>query len=420
MNSEFTLSLDLILYIVTLPINWIPPVQAWIADFLWNFSMPYGGVPLKMLLFLLPAMHFLIAIWTTTLSVYTIPFRSGRRQFIVATLTAWWDSGRTIALYWVGLLRALVLTVGWAWGFARILIAGLYLAVMEVIMLPLSIVKRATRSSLQPGIPWIAVTLTLVWSLLEAGIFSYTLYPMVSDVAADLVGSSANFLIQPALFFVVFLLIAGSFACLQVMVEAIQQQNWKDMIQMIVVELFVMFVEVVFLYRELVDAITPALAQVSGGELQMGVTMVLTISAVAWIGIRGMTWFLFGRFGTPTLLAIISGRGITEPAGSNSAAEGEIFSWTKEMISHVKSEIGWFRNTGKELLEAYVLPPLQLVAATINFFMVFFTGRHLFRLPLKSLHAFMETGELLKLARAEEGATTGDPASSYGSRRSRP
>jgi hypothetical protein len=117
-----------------------------------------------------------------------------------------------------------------------------------------------------------------------------------------------------------------------------------------------------------------------------------------------MTWFLFGRFGTPTLLAIISGRGIVETPSASQHAEGEIFSWTKEMISHVKAEIGWFRTTGKELLEAYLLPPLQLVAGSINFLMVFFTGRHLFRLPLKSLHAFMETGELLKLARLQEGS----------------
>ena len=72
------------------------------------------------------------------------------------------------------------------------------------------------------------------------------------------------------------------------------------------------------------------------------------------------------------------------------------------MIGHVKKEIGWFHTTGKELLEAYVLPPLQVVAATINFFMLFFTGRHLFSLPLKTLHALMETAEVLKLSGAQQ------------------
>jgi hypothetical protein len=71
------------------------------------------------------------------------------------------------------------------------------------------------------------------------------------------------------------------------------------------------------------------------------------------------------------------------------------------MIGQVKKDIGWFQTTGMQLLEAYVLPPLQVIAATINFFMLLFAGRHLFQMPLKTLHAFMDTGELVKLARAE-------------------
>ena len=402
-NTDFTFTPELIIYILALPVSWIPEVQASILNYLWDFSTPLGA-SVKSVVFLLPALHLIIAMWATMLAIYTIPFRSGRGQFIVAIITSWWDTGRTVALYWLGFIRALFLTLGWIWGFIRIVTGGLYLAIAELLMLPLSIVKRATHSSLQPGIPWIAIVLTLFWTLLEAGLFSYTLYPTVSEIATDLVGDSAHIFLQPALFFILFLLIAGSFSCLQVMVESIQEHNWKDTIQMIIVEVFVMFVEVVFLYRELVDAVTPALAQQSGGQLRIGLIGVLLISAVAWIGVRGMTWFLFGRFGTPTLLAIISGRGIVETPTASQHAEGEIFSWTKEMIAHVKAEIGWFRTTGKELLEAYLLPPLQLIAGSINFLMVFFTGRHLFRLPLKSLHAFMETGELLKLARLQEGS----------------
>jgi hypothetical protein len=75
------------------------------------------------------------------------------------------------------------------------------------------------------------------------------------------------------------------------------------------------------------------------------------------------------------------------------------------MIGQLKADIGWFHSTGMQFLEAYVLPPLQVVAATINFFMLLFASRHLFQLPLTTLHAFMETGELLKLARAEGHAS---------------
>ncbi len=403
-NGEFTFSIELIIYILTLPVSWIPKVHSTILNFLWDFSNPMDGT-VKAVVFLLPALHLIVAMWATMLALYTVPFRSGRGTFIVSLITTWWDTGRTIALYWLGFIKAIFLTLGWIWGFIRIVTGGIYLAVLELLMLPLSMVKRATQSSLQPGIPWIAIGLTLLWITLEASLFSYTIYPMVSEIAADLMGTSGGMFLQPALFFILFMLIAGSFACMQVMVEAAHQKNYKDLVQMIIVEVFVMFVEVVFLYRELVDAVTPALAQQSGGQLRIGVFGVLAISAMCWTGIRGMTWFLFGRFGTPTLLSIISGRGLVDTPPASKTKEAEIFAWTKEMISHVKAEIGWFRTTGKELLEAFILPPLQLIAATINFFTVFVTGRHLFRLPLKSLHAFMETGELLKLAKMAEGSS---------------
>ncbi len=390
----------LVFQIVTFPVSWIPAVQEMILGYVWNSSSTMEAT-LKLMVFLLPALHVIAGMWCTMFAVFTLPFRSGRKNLIAAVLTTWWDSGRAIAMFWAGVVRALFLSVGYVWGVIRILTGGLYLAFVELLTLPFSLIKRATQRTLRPGIPWIAVSLTLLWSLLEAGIFSFTLYPTVSDIASDLMGGGAHPFLQPILFLVVFLLITGSFACLYVMVEAIQKRNWKDVIQMVMVEMFVMFVEVLFLYRELVDAITPVLAYQSGGQVRIGIMGVLLISTLAWIGVRGMTWFLFARFGTPTLLAIISGQGIMEAPVEGKAVPEAVASWTKEMIGHVKSDIGWFHSTGMQLLEAYVLPPLQVIAATINFFMLLFAGRHLFQMPLKTLHAFMDTGELVKLARAE-------------------
>jgi len=407
-ESALSPELRLVFQILTLPVSWIPKIQAPIFRFFWDFSSPLLTT-VKFAFLLLPALLFLVGLWCTMCAVYALPFRGGRGPFIIAMFTNWWDSGRAVTFFWAGIVRALFLSFGWAWGLLRILAAGLYLALFELVMLPFSLIRRATQHSLQPGIPWLAVMLNLFWSLLEAGIFSYTLYPTASEIASDLVGSTAHAFLQPILFMVLFLLIAGSFACLQVMVEAIQQQNWKDIIQMALVEVFVMLVEVVFLYRELVDAITPWLAQQSGGQLRMGVTGVLLISTFAWVGVRGMTWFLFGRFGTPTLLAIISRRGgAVAPTAARPAAEA-IFGWTKEMVGHVKKEIGWFHTTGKELVEAYTLPPLQMVAAIINFFTVFFTGQPLFNLPLKTLHSLTETVELLKFSGPQKSHASHGP-----------
>ena len=386
--------------IVTLPISWIPSVQAMILGFVWNSSSSMEAT-LKFIIFLLPALHVIAGMWCTMTALYTMPFRGGRAQFVALVLSTWWDTGRAIGLYWAGMLRAMFLTAAYLWGFIRIFAAGLYLAIVELITLPLSLLKQVKKKTLRPGIPWIAVTLTIFWCVLEGGVFSFTLYPIFSDIATEFVGSGSLPFLQPILFVFLVLLIAGSFAALDAMVEAIQKRNVPDIVKTVAVEAFVMFFEVLFLYRELVDAITPVLAHQSGGQVVIGLTGVLLISSMAWIGIRGMTWFLFARYGTPTLRAIMSAQGITEPHAEEHAVPEAVLAWTKEMIGHVKADIGWFQSAGMQLVEAYVLPPLQVIAATINFFMVLFAGRHLFPMPLKTLHTFMETGELLKTARAE-------------------
>lgn len=398
LESAFSPEWRPLIHVLTLPVTWIPTAQAAILGFLW-YSPSSLVASAKLLFLLLPALFLLTGIWCTMLAVYTLPFRSERSHFIAAVLQTWWDGGRAIAFFWAGIARFALLCVGWMWGIARILVAGLYLALAELLSLPFSILNRVTKSYLQPGIPWIALSLTVFWSLLEAGIFSFTLLPTMSELVGDLTGTEPTFLLQPILFVMLFFLISGSFACLQVLVEAIERRSIKEIIQMLVVELFVMFIEVLFLYRELVDAITPWLAQQSGGELRLGVGTVIFISALAWIGVRGMTWFLFARYGTPTLLAIISRQGLAEGTGRQQPAAGVLFAWTKEVVSHVKGELSWFHAKGKELVEAFVLPPLQVLAATINFLMLLLTAHHLFTLPLKSLDQIMDTTSLIKIIR---------------------
>ncbi len=48
----------------------------------------------------------------------------------------------------------------------------------------------------------------------------------------------------------------GSFACIQVLGEAVQKRAIGVIIQMSLVELSVIFFEVMFLYREMIDELT--------------------------------------------------------------------------------------------------------------------------------------------------------------------
>src|SRR3970282_412959 len=134
-------------------------------------------------------------------------------------------------------------------------------------------------------------------------LFTFTLRPTMSELLADLTGYEVNavFLVL-ILWLFLWVLIAGSFACIQVLNDAIKTRQVGQIVAMVAVEFAVALFEVLFLYRELVDAITPWLAQQG---FTLGVFGTLGLAMFAWVGVRGMTWFLFGRFGAPAMIGLL-------------------------------------------------------------------------------------------------------------------
>jgi hypothetical protein len=52
-----------------------------------------------------------------------------------------------------------------------------------------------------------------------------------------------------------------------------------------------------------------------------------------------------------------------------------------------------------------MLPPLEIVAATLNFGALLLNGRHLFQLPFKNFEALLSAKALLTESAPKQGAT---------------
>jgi hypothetical protein len=271
----------------------------------------------------------------------------------------------------------------------------------QLIILPFKMTGEMTQSYFQPGVPWIAFLLLIFWCLLEATIFTYTLMPTVTEVLAGITGSDASIMTGTILYFFLFLLIMGSFACIQVLADAIKNREYRYLAQMLLVEVFVMIFEVMFLYRELVDAITPWIAQQTGEQYRLGIGFTLSLATFGWIGVRGMTWFLFGQYGTPPLLSFISRRPMFQPAAADGSPPLRIEPpvWWAAPMEDFKREIGWLHGKAQELMEFLMLPVLHLAAALLNFAMILITGKPVFSIPFKSLKDIVDARELLPAVR---------------------
>src|SRR5690242_16533192 len=383
--------------------GWIWAGLSWIIvweSFLFRFVLTgdsFWEVVGKVLLLLFPTFTLVAGVWGTVVSLYTIPFRSGRGRFLAALLMSWWDAVRMAWFYWFGLARFLLVFVGWIWGLLRLGVALFWRTLKNLVTSPFAMLDSSSR---EPGVPWIAFMLLLFWSAIEATIFTFTLRPTMAELLADLTGYQVNALaLVVILWFFLFIIIGGSFACIQVLNEAIKTRAIGQIVSMVAVELAVALFEVLFLYRELIDAITPWLAQQG---FQLGIGGTLGLAFLGWTGVRGMTWFLFGRFGTPALISILSRKQMEGLEAARGAAAGADAEFWRGPIQALKAEHEWFKKEAQHLVELLTLPVLQLLAAGFNFGVVAILGKPHFTLPFRSLDQVLASTPFVSSKSAEE------------------
>jgi hypothetical protein len=384
---------------LTAPLRWIPEWTTIVLNFMTGQNP--GVVALMSVALLMPALLMIAGMWSTMVSLYTLPFRSGRGGFVTALLMAWWDAGRCVWLYWTGIARLMVAVAGWIVGTVRFVLLTLRNTMLGVLRSPLAMLDWTSRRYFQPGVPWIAFLVLLLWSGVEATVFTFTLQPTLNEVFGGLTGYEPNpRVMAPLLWVFLLMLVAGSFACIQVLNDAIRARRVSEIVQMALVESAVMFFEVIFLYRELIDAVTPWIAQQSGGEVRLGLISTLLLASFGWVGVRGMSWFLFGRFGTPALLAILSRQTISQDSGVSSVPAPVTTDMWRAPIDALKGDVAWFQQEGRRLFELLTLPVLQLLAAALNFAVVVVQSRPVFALPFRSLDEMLTSNPFATAAAA--------------------
>ena len=378
------------------PVAWIPRMQEALIAF---FTSPAERwtMALKYIFLLIPALLAVAAVWITMLSVYTLPFRASRVRYVSMMLLAWWDAARAVWLYWVGVARVVAVAIGWAVTLVALAIRLVLASLRQALTVPLTMTGRVTSTYVQPGVPWIAFVMLLAWCVLEATVFTYTMLPTVGVVLGDLAGETEpSRLLGGLLFAFLLLLVMGSFACLRSLFETLRKREFKFLAQMVLIEILVMFFEVMFLYRQFIDALTPWIAQETGVVLGFRATM--SLAAFGWVGVRAMTWFLFAQYGTTPLLAFIARRPLADVEAPELFASVPGMTptvWWRSALDDFKHELQWVHGKGEQLLEYLALPALQLLAVGLNFAMMIVASRPAFNLPFHSMKDVTETRELL-------------------------
>jgi hypothetical protein len=366
------------------PIAWVPILQQMMISFFFEAQSNWIAA-MKYVFLLFPVFLGVVAVWCTGLSVYTLPFRAGRTRFVSLILLAWWDAALAVWLYWVGMIRVVAVVAGWILGLSRLMVRLVVGFVRDIVGVPFAMSSMLMRGYLQPGVPWLAFVMLLFWCALEAAVFTYTLEPRVATLVADLTGTDDSRFTVPVLYLLVLTLIIASFACVQALVDAVRKRDSKFLAQIIGIEIFGAFFEIMFLYRGVVEVTMPWIAKDNAA--------MLATAAFGWFGVRGLTWFLFGQYGTPPLMALIARQPLTAPDGPREAAMRPEPFWRRAM-DDFRRDLDWLHIKGDELLEILALPVVHLLGAALNFAMILTASRPVFNLPFRSLKEVTEARDM--------------------------
>jgi len=367
---------------------WQPLSNAFL--FVWGAGDPVWLLALKRIFLVMPLGAVVLAYWTTVLCLPTIVVRAKRRMFVNQVLVTWWDLARATFTFWGGTLRFMLRLVISLMGAVQILVMGVWALVQELVLLPLRLIRNVGANALSPGVPWIAVGMTFFWCVFEATIFTYVMTSLVIDTLSNLAGTElTETAVRIPLFLFMLFIVLGSYAVLSTWATALRSRDWPTIIKIGVVELVAMFVEVVFLYREFVDALVPWFAQHASGNFDLGIPGTLAIAGVTWLGIRSLTWFLFASSGTPTMMAIIQRQGVGNRDTVGEARPGFRF-FSDSFSGQLRTEFQWVGAEGERLLEAFLVPPMQVVAAALNFVTLLVSNRHFIDLPLQKVEDFKD------------------------------
>jgi hypothetical protein len=381
---------------------------------LMRFAIGSGGqlwlVVARRTLLALPAAAVIVACWASVLSILSIPIRSNRTEFITALFVTWWDLGKSILSFWGGLLRLAAELLMAALAMARVVIVAAWALVHDVVFMPFTFLRHLAGNVVRSPIPWIAVTLTLAWCAVETTIFTYVMSPVVIDTFSNITGETlrASFVRVP-LFLFLFFVVMGSYAVLSTFVDAIRSRSMERIVGIAIIECVVLFVEVVFLYREFVDSLVPWFAQYSS-NFELGMFWTLAISCFAWFGIRSLSWFLFAAHGTPTIMAVIQGRGV-DLSHEMQPPKLRLLEVSESYWLRTRQESAWIKQRGEDLLAAFMLPPLQVVACAINFCTLCLLNKHLFSLPFENFEAIRYSEKLIRDFKKRSGFEARKPAS---------
>ena len=207
MSTETSGLLKVVLAVLFFPLFF----QESFVNFAWGATDEFWVMIGKRILLLLPVFAIILGCWVSIACLLTVVIRQNRREFLTSLLITWWDLGKSIVMYWGGIIKFLFTFAVAIIEFSKITLLAVWSLVQEIIFTPFRLLKSASQNVLSSPVPWLAVFMTLFWCIVEATIFTYVMTPVVIDVFSNITGDQLGVnVIRVPLFIFLLFVVMGS------------------------------------------------------------------------------------------------------------------------------------------------------------------------------------------------------------------
>ena len=122
MNSESSVILKFVFSVLFFPLFF----QDSFINFAWAVADPFWMQAAKRVFLLLPIMTIILGCWASIACLLTVVIRQNRREFLTSLIITWWDLGKSIVMFWGGIIKFTFTFVVATLEFAKITMMALW------------------------------------------------------------------------------------------------------------------------------------------------------------------------------------------------------------------------------------------------------------------------------------------------------
>lgn len=337
----------------------------------------------KQLFLLLPMIAIGLALTISIPCLLSFVIRKNRMRLTSIFLVTWWDLFQSIISFWAGIMKFTFYLITSLFLLIKISAMFAWALLKDFALFPIRYEKQGQQNYFEIGIPWLAISLTIFTALIETLLLTMVTTAFFTALLIHASGVEFSlFITTPLMFLLLLFFTLSSYLLPCLLPKTIAKKDYSKITAIAFCQIVILSVEITFLYKTFTIAVLQSL------DIIPSTTFALLLATTLWLGIRLTTWVLYAKTGSHYLSRLIDNDTSLQEykvivLNTTQQAKKQMLQ-TNELILLLKKEFELIKKRNQMLSDLFILPPMQIVGALLNFFSILIKGEHSLNIPIKN------------------------------------